>query len=166
MRVVQQRGFHFFANRAIQITSFLKNKVPPCVIFTLIAAWSNGWATGRRFQNKHTRCCIHNGCDGEDSIEHYGVCIEPWIAFCSKTGIHLEHNFENFIVVGSGDSQTWVFLACHLYAVKRAADYGRVCSPCSTSVEVRNLIVGGYKVAACHSNGLASRYAALWNGRA
>jgi len=155
-----------FASRAVNIMSYIRNKVPPCVIFTLISAWSNGWATGRRFQARGTRCCIHRDCQGEDSIEHYGECIEPWSAFCSKTGIHLEQNLENFLVVGSEESQSWVFLACHLYAVKRAADFGRACSPCSSSVEVRNLIVGGYKVAATHSNGLASRYAALWNGHA
>ena len=155
-----------FASRAVNIISFIRNKVPPCVIFTLIAAWSNGWATGCRFQARDTQCCIHEECQGEDSIEHYGECIAPWAVFCSQTGIHVEQNLENFLVVGSDESQSWVFLACHLYAVKRAADYGRRCSPCPTSVEVRNLIVGGYKVAACHSNGLASRYAALWNGHA
>ena len=151
-----------FASRAVKIIDFVKNKVPPCVIFTLIAAWSNGWATGRRFQVRDSQCCIHRGCLGEDSIEHYAYCTEPWLALCSKTGLSLEQNLENFFVVGSDESQSWVFLACHLYAVKRAADHGRACSPCSSSVEVRNLIFGGYKVAAFHSSGLASRYAALW----
>ena len=152
-----------FASRAAQITDFIKNKVPPCVIFTLVAAWSNGWATGRRFQNKLSRCCIHNECDGEDSIEHYGECIEPWIAFRSITGIHLQQNFETFIVVGSGDSQSWIFLACHLYAVKRAADLGRRTScPCSSAFQVRKLVRDGYKVAASHCKGLACRYDALW----
>ena len=154
-----------FANRAVQITDFLRNKVPPCVIFTLVAAWSNGWATRRRFQNKHRPCCIHSECNRDDSIEHYGVCAEPWIAFRSITGFHLRQKFETFIVVGSDDSQSWIFLACHLYAVKRAADFCRRTScPCSKSSQVCNLIRGGYKVAASHCKGLACRYDALWKG--
>ena len=137
------------------------------MIFTLVPAWSNGWATGRRFQSKHTRCRIHAECDGEDSIEHYGVCVEPWIAFRSITGIHLQQNFETFIVVGSDDHQSWIFLACHLYAVKRAADFGRrTLCPCSSALEVRNLIRGGNKVAASHCNSLARRYDALGRGYA
>ena len=150
-----------FACTAVKMIDSIKNKVPPCVI-TLIAARSNGWDTGRRIQVRDSQCCIHSGFLGEDSVEHYAYCTEPWIALCSKTGLSLKKNLENLIVVGTDKSQSWVFLACHLYAVKRAADQGRACSPCSSSMEVRNLIFGGYKVAAFHSSGLASRYASVW----
>lgn len=103
-------------------------------------------------------------CDGVYSVEHYGVSVEPWTAFRSITGVHLQQNFETFLVVGSDVSQSWIFLACHLYAVKRAADFGRRTScRCSSSSEVRNLVRGGSKVAASHCKGLACGYDSVWN---
>jgi hypothetical protein len=134
------------------------------------------WAgvTSEHGRPRFSLCRNHVGIpEAPDGLSIPGVPKQDGPCFTSTTNPdnqsiekRLEQILENFLVVGSDESQSWVFLACHLYAVKRAADHGRACSPCSSSMEVRSLICGGYKVAAFHSRGLASRYVALWDSHA
>ena len=63
---------------ARRFLSDVRGHVPPCVLSAVLTSLVNGWTTGRRFQEQQTRCRLHAGCHGEDSIEHYLVCPHVW----------------------------------------------------------------------------------------
>ncbi len=114
------------ADQALRNIEILSKRVPPCVLFCLASAWCNGWATGKRFQQRNSKCRIWHTCIGEDSLEHYSVCDYAIHAFESKLGLVAEPwGIKRSLILHSDSPQSIIIQSCHLYAAKRAADLGR-----------------------------------------
>jgi hypothetical protein len=151
------------AARTTHAIDTLKKLAPPCVLFNLVSAWCNGWATAARFQQK-ARCCLHTDCHGEDSLLHYLVCQyhRPTLASYAKVNAQC-FNAADFLCLNCTDADTLAILAGHLYAVKRAADVGRYSGPCSSEQQLMKLLWGFHKVAAIQSSAMRRIYRHIWS---
>ena len=74
--------------------------VPPCVVFCVVSAWCNGWATAARFQVKNSKCQAHVECEGKDDVRHYAKCPYLWNTFKACTGMyHIESSDRSFFLL-------------------------------------------------------------------
>jgi exonuclease III len=148
---------------AEQMLQTIHGHIPPCVLFTLICTWCNGWATNRRFQGSG-QCLLHADCHGEDALEHYAVCPYQWNVFQSrlKKEVH-SLSIASFLGFAAAQIEDMIFHACHIYAVKRAIDIRRHTPGNARSIsgQVDGLIWNGHRTAALYHNGLARRYRQL-----
>ena len=147
------------ASRACRVLDLVRDHVPPCVLFCLIATWCNAWCTSRRFQNRGGECHLCSERDGEDSLEHYAVCPFQWEVFATKLRRPVyPRSLSRFLVLDAETIEDMVLHACHAYAVKRGVDTRRSSSLIWSADAVKGLLWQGHRTAMIHHNGLARRY--------
>ena len=150
--------------QAVDAICKLKKRAPPCFLFNLVAAWCNGWATADRFQS-YARCCLHAQCQREDSLLHYLACSFHLPLLGHRTRLSYErYASTDLLCLGSQDENTLVLLAIHLYAINRAATYGRYNGACTDNTQLENLLWGFHKVAAAQSRSVRKLYRSIWCG--
>ena len=90
----------------------------------VVTSWFNGWTTGRRFEEQQTRCRLHAGCHGEDSIEHYAVRPHAW-----KCAMNIHNISETlwilarFMGLHLARDDRPVLLALHMFALYGAFNW-------------------------------------------
>ena len=150
------------AKRACRILNEIHTRVPPCVLFCLVATWCNAWCTKRRFQQEGP-CQLLNGCSGEDSLEHYATCACHWGVLegrlCRPRN---PQTLRRFLVLTASTSDEMVIQACHVYAVKRAADLQRNGLCQSSAEEIGKLIWQGHRIVAMYHAGVEKLHSAVW----
>ena len=103
---------------AKRVVSDVRGHVPPSVLSTVLTSWFNGWTTGRRFQVQQTRCRLHAGCHGEDSIEHYAVCPHAWKCAMDILKIsETPQTLARFMGLHLARDDRPVLLALHMFAL-------------------------------------------------
>eukprot|EP00973_Karenia_brevis_P089865 12399818-Karenia_brevis.AAC.1 len=146
------------ARRAQNVLNTIYRFVPPCVIFCLISSWCNAWCTSRRFQGSG-RCQLCIECQGEDSLEHYAVCKYHWNAFaCKLKQASLPRSLRRFLCLDATNVDEMIFMACHVFAVKRAVDIRRRETGIMHAEFVERLIWNCHRTAAMYHPSLAKRY--------
>ena len=161
-RWFDEEGASIRAARAIDVLGKIHKHVPPCVLFSLIAAWCNAWCTAARFQGTDT-CFICMHCEDEDSLEHYAVCEYQIQVFVDYFGRDPgECTLSLFLVLDECSLEDMIFHACHLYAVKSAIDLRHHENKKTDIRAVNKLIWTGHRTAAIYSKSLARRYRSIW----
>ena len=102
----------------------VRRHVPPCVLSAVLTSLVNGWTTGRRFQEQQTRCRLHAGCHGEDSIEHYAVCPHDWKCAMDILKIsETPRTLARFMGLHLARDDRPVLLALHMFALYGAFNW-------------------------------------------
>ena len=144
------------AARAASFLLTVSKHVPPCVTFAIINTFFNGWSTGARFQSKQNKCYICRNCGGDDSLEHYSVCIYQWRAFAGLFNKSIfPQAMPRFCGLYAEGLEEKIRHACHIYAVRNAVNSHRARVRGGVSEEeVKKSVVAGYRTASIHQKGL------------
>ena len=121
--------------------------MPPCVSFTLLISWLNGWGTARRFQCRNSRCWVHSDCMGEDSMEHYAVCDALWNALQKHTHLCPPRDLETFLVLTADDIDSLRVRACHLYSVRNGLQARKAEGRRGSLSDVDGMVKNGHRSA-------------------
>ena len=99
------------AERAATVLKSISQKVPPCVVFALLATWCNAWCTTKRFQGRMEAftCKICSDCGGKDSVEHYARCLYQWQVFKDRIKHSSAETLTNFLVLDCDEDKDMIF---------------------------------------------------------
>ena len=96
-------------------------------------------------------------------MEHYATCPYQWDIFRRRLRRStLDESIASFLVLNAGHVQDMIFHACHVYAVKRAADIRRKEERITREEQLSNLIFEGHRTAAIQVKSLTQMYSAIW----
>ena len=153
----------YYAEKAVNFVETVSKHVPPCVLFSVICTFFNGWNTSARFQVLDKVCLICSECQGFDSIEHYACCSYQWPVFGKKFRTSVfPMSLPRFLGVLAEEVDDMVFHACHMYAVQSAVRSRWKDQIITGPDAVEALIWQGHRTALALHSGLRRRYRNLW----
>ena len=152
------------ANKIVAILQELSNKVPPCVLFSAINTFFNGWTTTARFQCNSQVCMLCLECDGNDSIEHYGTCPYMWRAFAQKFGVScFPMCLERFFGLYAKSIEERMIYFCNMYAVRSATNLRRKKQVITSQEVLPKLLWEGHKTAALVHKEVRKLHKSMWD---
>jgi len=150
-------------SHAITVLDRIYRIVPPCVLFSLLSTWCNAWCTPHRFQGPDGQCFLCSDCTGADVLEHYAVCKYHWRASAKRLRMNPEpRSLLRFLGLDPNHLHEADLQACHVYAVKRAADTRRRAQIRHPASMLDKLVWEGHKTVAAFSPAMCKRYRSLW----
>ena len=159
----EEDDIEYYVERCCLFLNDIHKSVPPCVFFSVIVTFFNGWTTSARFQSIDKVCLLCSHCDGEDSLEHYSCCRFQWRSFSSICWhASLPCKLSRFLGLETDCINVKVWHACHMYAVKGAVDHRRRGNIVSGPEHVNALVRQGYRRACIHHKSLAKEFANIW----
>ena len=153
----------YLADRAVEFLEAVHKHVPPCVLFTVINTFFNGWVTSARFQAIENRCYICADCDGNDSLEHYACCPFSWASYAKRFRKPIVPlSLRRFLGRDANELDEKVFLACHMYAIRKTVDLRRHSAQDRCDNDFESVIWQGHRTASLYHKGLRARYSGIF----
>ena len=152
------------ADKAVNFIKDVHSHTPPCVLFSVINTCFNGWVTSVRFQDAQRCCYISVDCDGTDSLEHYACCPLQWSVLANRFRKSITLlNLRRFLGLDVVEIDDKVFLACHMYAVKRMVEMRRHLPHDAIDNQFDALLWQRHRTASLYHAGLRRRHSNIYS---